>query len=196
MPPVSTVRIVNSDGESVMKRSLAIKLVLVCTTLNGAALAKDRITPATPDAYAKVSACRGIAAPSERLACFDAAVATLDAAVAEKQVFMVDKQQVDRTRRTLFGLPLPNFNIFGGGGRDEPPADEITTLESTVKSVSGNANGVVVTIAEGSAWQQMDGMPLALSPKPGMSVTIKRGTLGSYKMSIRKQPAIKVKRIF
>jgi hypothetical protein len=53
----------------------------------------------------------------------------------------------------------------------------------------------MITLAEGSIWQQMDGTVLALSPKAGGAAIVKKGALGSYWMNIAKQPAIKVKRV-
>lgn len=68
-------------------------------------------------------------------------------------------------------------------------------IESTIVAARLGAGGWVVTIAEDSTWRQIDGTPLALEPRKGMAVVIKRGALQSYKMSIRNQPPIKVRRI-
>lgn len=176
------------------KAKVALTILLAATA--SIALAKENTKAETPALYKQLAACRAIADGTERLACFDKTSAELDAAVARNDVYMVDKQQVQKTRRTLFGLTLPSLGLFGGGDDDNDGAeDQITELESTVKSASFNGEGWVITIAEGSTWRQMDSSPLALSPKPGMPVTIKRAALGSYKMSIRKQSAIKVKRV-
>ena len=144
--------------------------------------------------------CNQYATPLPRLAnpVFGSKQDTLQGeAAAKNEVYMVDKQQVQKTRRTLFGLPLPNLGLFGGGDDDDDNKEnQISELESTVKSASFNGEGWIITIAEGSTWQQMDFSPLALSPKPGMPVVIKRAALGTYKMSVRKQPGIKVKRIY
>ncbi|MBK8272121.1 MAG: hypothetical protein IPK89_03780 [Sphingomonadales bacterium] len=160
------------------------------------AWAKDSSKPMPRSEFLqKVVNCRAITDSTQRLACYDAEVARLDEAATKNEVYMVDKQQVQKTRRTLFGLPLPNLGLFGGGD-DDNEENQIAELESTVKSASYNGEGWVITIAEGSTWQQMDFSPLALSPKPGMPVVIKRAALGTYKMSVRKQPGIKVKRIY
>lgn len=172
---------------------LCAGLALVVTP----ALAKDGNKPMPRSEFLqKVVDCRAIADGTERLACYDAEVARLDEAAAKHEVYMVDKQQVQKTRRTLFGLPLPNLGLFGGGDDEDNKDNQIAELESTVKSASYNGEAWIITIAEGSTWQQMDFSPLALSPKPGMPVVIKRAALGTYKMSVRKQPGIKVKRIY
>jgi hypothetical protein len=167
----------------------------ILAVVTAPALGKDKKDQAPPELYAKLSACRAIADNAQRLACFDAAAARLDAAVAANDVYMVDKAQVRQTRRTLFGLPLPNLGLFGGGDDKDADKNEITQIDSTVKSARMNAEGWVITIAEGSTWQQTDSKPLGLSPKSGMAVIVKKGALGSYRMNVGGQPAIKVKRI-
>ncbi|MEQ1547663.1 MAG: hypothetical protein ABL918_03325 [Chakrabartia sp.] len=171
---------------------------LALTTLHSAPLsAKEKEGAAPPALYVKLAACRALSDPAARLSCFDDAAAKLDAAVASKDLYMIDRAQVRETRRTLFGLSLPNLGLFGGDKDDETAAaNEITQIDSTLKSVSSNANGWVITLEEGSTWQQIDGEMLALRPKPGMKIVVKKGALGSFKMAIGPQPSIKVKRIF
>ena len=137
-----------------------------------------------------MSACRAVANATARVACYDEAMAKLDAAVASSDVVMVDKAQVEKTKRGLFGLQLPNFKLFGSD--DQAP---LAQIESTVASARGSVAGWTIALADGSIWQQMDDAPLALSPKAGMTVIVKSAALGSYKMAIAKQPAIRVKRI-
>jgi hypothetical protein len=161
-----------------------------------ATVAKTAPPKTLPTAYQNVASCRTIADSAVRLACYDKAVAALDTAVAANDVYMVDKAQVRESRKSLFGLSLPKLGIFGGGNDGEKSdANEISELESTIQGVSGGSGSWLISIVEGSTWQQMDGVTLGLSPKIGMKVSIKRGALGSYKMSVKGQPAIKVKRI-
>jgi hypothetical protein len=160
------------------------------------ATARDKQTKAPPALYSQLSACRAIADSAQRLACFDAASAKLDAAIVANDLYMVDKAQVRETRRTLFGLPFPRLGLFGGGDdKDSADANEVTQIDSTVTSARANAEGWLITIAEGSTWQQTDDTALGLSPKPGMTVVVKRAALGSYRMNIGKLPSIKVKRV-
>jgi hypothetical protein len=160
-------------------------------------MAADKSERPRAEIFQRLVDCRQIADENARLACYDQQVATLELAEQRKEIFLVDKKQVQKTRRTLFGLPIPNLGLFGGGDKDDDTGQEgqLSEIEAVVKSASTNGGGWLITIDEGSAWQQIDSTPLALAPKPGMPVLIKRGALGSYKMSIRKQPPIKVKRI-
>jgi hypothetical protein len=160
----------------------------------GTAFAGEDKSSDPPELYRKLANCRTIADATQRLACFDAASAELDAAVSRKDVYMVDKQQVQKTRRTLFGLPLPDLGLFGGD-KDGDDAGAISQIESTISAVRSRGVDLLITIAEGSTWLQQEGTMAAISPKPGMSVTIKRGALGSYWLKVGNQPATKVRRI-
>jgi hypothetical protein len=181
--------------EACVKR-IALVMILAASLMFGTpSLAKQDKAGAPPEAYAKVASCRQIVADADRLACFDAAMAAFDAALAKNEVYMVDKKQVRETRRSLFGLPLPSFGLFGDGKDDNEGEDAVTQIDSTIKHVTSNANGWLVTIKEGSAWQQTDSTTLGLSPKVGGTVTIKKGAMGSYKMNVGKQSAFKVKRV-
>jgi hypothetical protein len=175
---------------------LAILAAAVIVPGGAAPLSAETRDKPRPELFQKLVDCKSIADGNARLACYDEQVEKLDQAERRKEVFLVDKKQVQKTRRTLFGLPLPNLGLFGGGDKDEANEEnQLTELEAVIKSVSYNGEGWLITIDEGSTWQQMDGAVLALSPKPGMPVLIKRAALGSYKMSIRKQPSIRVKRV-
>jgi hypothetical protein len=52
----------------------------------------------------------------------------------------------------------------------------------------------VITLQDGSVWTQTDDWP-GLDARPGKKVIVKRGTLGSFWLSIPGQNGIKVKRI-
>lgn len=128
-------------------------------------------------------ACRAIAAPEERLACFDKSTADLARAVADKQVRIVDRADVNKARRSLFGFTLPSLNLFdGGGGRDSPPFVEINT---TVASATPAENGRVrlVLAEEGEpVWQTTD--PMNFPPRAGAKVRIRKGALGNYFLNV------------
>jgi hypothetical protein len=50
-------------------------------------------------------------------------------------------------------------------------------------------------LVDGSLWTQTDDTPVALPPRHGDKVIVKRGTLGSYFLRLGNQPGFKVKRI-
>lgn len=124
-------------------------------------------------------ACQGLA-DAERLACYDRAAAALNAAVAAKEVTVLDKQEVRRTRRGLFGFTLPKIGLFAGDS-DAPGKEDFTEITTTVGSVRAVANSrVEFTLADesGAVWRTTD--PMSFPPKPGQSVRIQKGALGNY----------------
>lgn len=139
-----------------------------------------------------VLSCRTIADSAERLACYDRTAATLGNAVAKRDLVVFDRESVRKTKRGLFGFSIPDLGIFG----DDDKEVEIKQIDGVVASLGRNADGgFIFRLADGSRWTQMDGKPIALEPRGGDKVVIKKGVLGSYIMSIAGQPGVKVKRI-
>lgn len=126
--------------------------------------------------------CRAIAAPEARLSCFDKAASALEAAVKAKDVTIVDRQDIRKARRSLFGFTLPKIDLFGGGGRgDDDKTADFTEINTTVASARPAANGrAEIRLAdEGNAvWQTTDPMPFP--PRAGAKIRIRQGTLGNY----------------
>lgn len=158
--------------------------------VTGTAQASNPADPAPPTAVDQLMSCRAIASPEQRLACFDSAAAAMGSAIEQKNLVFVDKEKARAAKRSLFGFAIPNFGgLFGGGD------DDVTKIESTVKSTAHNIDGGwIITLADGSVWTQTDDWP-GLDPRPGKKVVVERGALGSFRLSIPGQNGIKVKRI-
>jgi len=138
-----------------------------------------------PRALQKVIDCRALSDSQVRLACYDQSVAALAAAEANRDIVVVDREQVKKTRRSLFGFNLPSFDLFGGGHDKKGKAaeeEEIKQITAKIRSASRNYTGWVLTLDDGSQWEQTESALIGLRPKPGMTVTVKRAALGSYKM--------------
>ena len=72
------------------------------------------------DAYiANLRACQAITDPTLRLTCYDQAVGEVVTASDEGDVRIVDREDVKKTRRNLFGFSLPDLGIFGGDDDEE-----------------------------------------------------------------------------
>ena len=104
---------------------------------------------------------------------------------------MIDKARANEARRSLFGFTVPNFGaLFGGGG------DEVSQIESTVTDVVEGAFGTLtLKLADGSTWAQIDDTPVALPPRRGDKVVVRRGALGAYFVKLGSQPGFKAKRV-
>ncbi len=103
---------------------------------------------------------------------------------------VIDKARANEAKRSLFGFSVPNFaGLFGGG-------DEVNQIESTVAGVGQNGDGGwTIKLADGSTWTQTDDSPIALEPRRGDKVVVRRGSLGSYFFRLGSQPGFKAKRV-
>lgn len=71
-----------------------------------------------------VYACADVPGDAARLACFDAAVASLRSAQDEGELVAVSREEINEVRRDAFGFNLPSLPRLGGlfGGRDKADA--------------------------------------------------------------------------
>lgn len=166
-----------------------------------AAIAQN--TPAAPAADPRdnastvvdeLAACRAITDNSQRLACFDRTAAALVAARDRKDIVVVDRNEVRRTRRSLFGFTLPRIRLFGGGDNDNDVEEvrEVTSKVTSVRQVSYEEYRF--KLEDGSEWETTQGTR-GFPPRSGETVTIRRGALGSYMASFNDRIALRVKRI-
>jgi hypothetical protein len=157
--------------------------VTLALTLAGAAPAAE------PDAAGErvlqsFAQCRTIADQAQRLACFDKAAGALEQAVRAKDVRIVDRGDVNKVRRSLFGFTLPRLNLFGNDEEDgkEQIFTEINSTIAAVRPVANNRVEIRLADETGAVWQTTD--PMNFPPKPGAKIRIRRGTLGNFFMMI------------
>jgi hypothetical protein len=113
--------------------------------------------------------------------------------VTKDELVVMDRQQIRKTRSSLFGLTLPNLDIFGG---DKGETEGVSQIESTVRSASEGQNGNwVIVLADGAKWQQIDGKTLSSDPRPGSKIVIRKAALGSYMAKVNQQGAFRVRRV-
>ena len=166
--------------------------IVAIALLAGAASAKD--PPKQSPLVAALEACRAITDPTERLACYDKEAGALLTATQTGAVAVVDKSEVRKARKSLFGFAMPKIPFFSG----DDSADEVSdTLESTVKQANGIGYGKFrITIAEGDAvWETTESYATMRDPRAGDKISIKRGPLGSYMLRIGKNRGVKGRRV-
>jgi hypothetical protein len=158
------------------------------------AQADDDAPEAPPKAYTDLVACRAISDADQRLACFDSASATMEQAREAKEIVLLDRAAVKKTRKSLFGFSLPKLPFFGGDDDDEEEEDKITEITSTIQSAQSVGYGKwLFTIPDGGTWQSTEA--LAFEPREGQAVTIKKSLGGGYMVRIGKGPMKAVKRV-
>ena len=141
----------------------------------------------------ELAACREITDPVQRLACFDSTAAALVAARDNKTIVVVDRAEVRKVNRSLFGFALPNLNLFGKGDTaDEPPIPEITG--KIVKTALVGRDLFSLTLEDGTVWRMSESLG-RYPPNLGDKIRIVRGALGSYRATIAGGPFIQVNRV-
>jgi hypothetical protein len=176
---------------------MSLRLVIAAATLaciaGPAAAQPPRPGQEIPPVLGRVVQCRTIASEAERLACYDREVAAMQAAQSSGELVAMDRSQVRRTRRSLFGLTVPNLGIFGDDNDDD---EEASRIESTVRSATQNGEGKwIIEIEDGARWLQTDTRNLNIPPRRGQPIRIRRGALGSYLANVNNQVAIRVRRL-
>lgn len=158
-----------------------------------AAAADAPPSPASP-LVSSLEACRAITEDAQRLACFDRETARLVSAVKGGDIAVLDKAEVRRARRSLFGLPLPKLPFFSGDKSADDAPDEI---ESTIKSVQpiGRGRFRMVLADHDAVWETLDNPMRLHPPQVGDKIVIRRGMLGSYFLRIAGQIGVKGRRV-
>ena len=175
------------------------KRFILFTLLAGAsasAAAQDgrTVAPERPEVLNRLTACRAVADPAQRLACFDQQVAALEAAEAAREIAVVDRQQIRRTRRSLFGLRLPDLGIFGDDDDRDADGAGVNEITSTIRSVySGSDGRMHYALEDNSVWVQTEGR-IGRRPRAGEAVRVRRGPLGSFILNVAERPGVRVVR--
>ena len=162
---------------------------LLATTASAAP--RKPATTGTPAQIQRLLGCRAVADAAQRLACFDRETSTLDQAMARRDLVVIDRERATAARRTLFGFSVPSFGgLLGGDARDE-----VNEIQSTVAETGRNPEGGwTIKLADGSTWTQTDDTPIALRPVRGQKIVVRRGSLGSFRLSVNGQPGVRVRR--
>ncbi len=175
-----------------MIRSTLLVAAGCALLISGPAAGRTQTKPATtPEQVKRLIGCRSIADAAQRLACFDRETTNFDQALARKDIVVADRQATTAARRSLFGFSIPSLGgLFGGDD------DEVKEIESTVTAIGRNPEGgYTIRLADGSTWTQTDDTIIALAPRRGDKVKVRRRTLGAFSLSVKGQPGVRVRRI-
>jgi hypothetical protein len=172
-------------------RSVAlIALALAATAMPALAKDKDKdISGPPPPAFQAVIDCKALIDPASRLACYDKAVAAMDAARVSNDLVVADRATVREAKKGLFGLTLPRLKLFGDGGDDD-----VTEIESKITAIRvGQDRFPIFTLEDGARWKQTEGRDTF--PKVGHTIRIRNGAMGGFLANVNNKPAIRVIRL-
>lgn len=164
--------------------------VALCTT-DTVAADKDQKKPVRAEVLQKLIDCRSIPNDAERLACYEAQTAKIDAAETKRDLVIIDRDQATKARKDSFGLASKPL-IVGA-----PPAlgEGVTDVTAKIRAATLlNTNRWLLVLEDGARWYQAETKTLR-DPKPGQSVRIRKASLGGFLANIDGQPATRVRRI-
>ena len=161
------------------------------------AAASAQAPTGTAQVVQEIDACRSIADPTQRLACCDRTAAALVTATQNREVVVLDEQEVKRTERSLFGFSLPKLSLFGGGDKDGKPEAERPKIDEIESRITGMAEAGygkwAFVLEDGSRWQTIE-MNTSLRPRVGDPIKIERAALGSYRASVKGARLVRIRR--
>ena len=160
----------------------------------GATSKKDKPEAQTQAAPIKeLARCKTISDNTQRLACYDQAAAALLAAEEKADIVVVDREEVENTRRSLFGFNLPDISLFRRHGAK---VEQLEKLDGVIASAGADASSQwTFRLQDGSVWHQIDTNELNRPPHPGDAVVIRRAAFGSFMLSVNKAPGVRVRRV-
>lgn len=146
--------------------------------------------------------CRQQRDPAARAACYDAALDRLQGQVTARQVVIVDHEQVQQDRRTLFGFspghaqeaPKP-AKLAPAPRAARAPVEDVAEIDSTVVSAQPYGyDGLQIRIATGAIWRTTEG-GIPIPPKPGTRIHIHRALMNSYLLRVGSYRAVRAVRV-
>ncbi len=164
---------------------------LAAFALSSAAVAAEPRIEARTAVFQNLIDCKAKADAAERLACYDAAVGSLDVAEKKGDIVVVDRDQARAARKQAFGFTLPSMAMFDHGEKAED-LDRVTT--SIVRAYQGGDRRWTVELEGGAVWAQTDDEPVARAPKAGSKAEIRKAAMG-YFMDLDGQRAVRARRV-
>lgn len=176
-----------TSGRLATTRAAGLALAALSIMLAGRPADAQQGKGVNAEAFARtLASCRSGGSDADRLRCYDDAAGALLAALQRKDVVVVDKADVAaESRPRRLGLP-----VSPGAAEGEK---EIAGVLRAASSNRGKA--WVFALEDGSVWQQTDSASFAVDPRKGDTVLVRTAALGTFKLKVGRQPAVRVKRI-
>ncbi|MEA3390654.1 hypothetical protein [Sphingobium sp. CCH11-B1] len=165
----------------------------------GTSYAAPKAQQPRPEIFTNLLQCRSIADGPSRLACFDRQVAEMDAAAQRDEVVVLDRGELKKTRKTLFGFSFPKLPFLGGDDEREDgtdrPDDGVSHIEAKIAALRSAGYGKwQIGLEDGAQWMTTEPIT-GRSPKVGQTIEIHRAAMGSFMGKIDGGRAVRMKRV-
>lgn len=172
---------------------------LCAAAMFGTVQAAPRTQQPRPEIFTNLLQCRSIADGAARLACFDRQVAEMDAAAQRDEVVVLDRGELKKTRKTLFGFSFPKLPFLGGNGEQEDGKerqdDGVSHIEAKIATLRSAGYGKwQIGLDDGAQWMTTEAIT-GRSPKIGQTIEIHRAAMGSFMGKIDGGRAVRMKRV-
>ena len=175
--------------------------LLTCTGIGAALLwsasasAQEKNDLESSPLVGKLATCTAITDDAERLACFDKEVGAFVGAANEGDVKVVEREEINKARKKLFGYSVPDAGIFKANSKEEKEqAKRLTSTITKVRQVSSKEWHI--WIEEGDArWRLKNNSIRFKAPKVGDTVEFKPATMGTYWIRVNGRKGVRGQRI-
>lgn len=173
-------------------RVLIIFLALALSASNAWAQTGQTLVErsALQDAYG----CADISDGTQRVSCYDEAIARVRQAERAGDILVVDRAQVSMMERDAFGFSFPSLAHLLPQFGSASPNPELADVELQVERLAGHATGRYSFImTNGQVWTQTEQQSPA-NVRAGDIVHVRRTAMGGYMLSPRHGAAHRVRR--
>jgi hypothetical protein len=158
--------------------------------------AQQRTPSPSPSPLSPIYACAEKTDATERLACFDTAVAAVKAAEGRSEIIAMDKPRVEAVRREAFGFRIPSLPKFGLGGagatgtnlaRGEQSKErdaEFETQTFAVTRLGQSGDRVAIYLDNGNVWHLVEAGELFAPRQFPFNVQIRAASMGSFILQV------------
>lgn len=175
--------------------SVRVLAALMALAAPSYGLAAEQQAPVAKQVVA-LQTCRVKSDAADRLACYDKAVDELSAAAASQDVVIVERSEVRKARKGLFGFSLPRIGFLAGRDGNEEDEADAARFEGKILSVRTlSQGGWQFTVEGGAIWMTLETSFSFRTPAPDRMVLIERGSLGSYSARVGNGGWVRVKRL-
>jgi hypothetical protein len=184
-----------------MNKTIAIFFAASCS-LNATATQAQQAQASMISPLSPIYACADKTNATERLTCFDAAVAKIKAAEARSEIVALDQPRVAAVRREAFGFRIPSLPRFGFGNNNATTATSTvnaTTASSptaqareevedeqifAVVRVGQAGNRVAIFLENGNVWHLTEAGELNAPRQTPFNVRIRTAAMGSFMLNV------------